>query len=172
MRRVTVRLAILALIVGAGSPRAGWSMPNFARKYSMDCNACHSTIPRLNEFGFQFRKAGFRLPSDIGKPTKNNFEDTMTARIQARYDYKRHDDAGSTTSSNQLTFHEVTLYPLSACFGKYYASLMELSILGEDFVEIENAYFRYARGNENAWFSGSGSSTPGRATAPRTGPTR
>lgn len=168
--RVVLAMVLVTAVAGLASPAV--SMPNFARKYAMDCNACHTTIPRLNEFGFQFRKAGFRLPSDIGKPTKNNFEDTMTARIQARYDLKRHDDSGKTSNNSQLTFHEVTLYPLSASFGKYYSSLMELSILGEDFVEIENAYFRYARGNENSLFSGSGSSTPGRATAPRTGPTR
>lgn len=151
--RKTFWIGMLVLL-GSSWPQAAGAMPNFARKYSMDCKACHTTIPRLNEFGFQFRKAGFRLPSDIGKETKNAFEDTFAARIQARYDYKHHDDSGKTSNSNQLTFHEVTLYPLSNSFGKYYASLMELSILGEDFVEIENAYFRYTRGKEDSWFSG------------------
>jgi hypothetical protein len=129
-------------------------MPNFARKYSVECAMCHTTIPRLNEYGFQFRKAGFRAPDEIGKPTKTDFADTFAARIQGRYDYQHRNDSGKTTDNNQLTLHEITVYPLSASFGKYYGSLMELSILNEDFVEIENAYFRYTRGKENGWFSG------------------
>ncbi|MGC8654477.1 MAG: hypothetical protein ACP5US_10865 [Candidatus Kryptoniota bacterium] len=42
-------------------------MPNFARRYNMECTACHTVIPRLNEFGYQFRAAGYRMPEEIGK---------------------------------------------------------------------------------------------------------
>lgn len=129
------------------------SMPNFARKAGMSCDGCHTTIPRLNETGFQFRKAGFRTPDEIGKDAGTSFKDTFTARIQARYDYNHRTDVSTKTSSNQLTFHEVTIYPLSGSFGKHYGSLTELSIAGEDFVEIENAYFRYTKGTEKSFWT-------------------
>jgi len=129
------------------------AMPNFARKYNVDCAVCHTTIPRLNGVGLDFRKAGFRNPEEIGKDVKTKFVDTLAARIQMRYDYKDRKDAGKSTVTNQLTFHEVTLYPLSAAFGPNLGSLMELSIANEDFVEIENAYLRYVAGRSDAWFS-------------------
>jgi hypothetical protein len=152
MRRYsTIGAAVAAILVAAP---AAQSMPQFARKYGVNCAMCHTTIPRLTEYGFNFRKAGFRPPDEIGKPTKTEFGDTFTARIQGRYDLKHRNDAGKTSDSNQLTLHEVTLYPLSAAFGKHYSSLMELSILGEDFVEIENAYFRFTTGKTNSFFSG------------------
>jgi hypothetical protein len=133
-------------------------MPNFARKTGMDCTACHTTIPRLNETGFLFRKAGFRMPEEIGDPQSMTMNDAFTARIQMRFDSNRRNDPGPSgtvkTRSNQLTFHEVTLYPLSGSFGKHYGSLTELSIAGEDFVEIENAYLRYARMAGKGFVSG------------------
>jgi len=133
-------------------------MPNFARKYDMACTDCHTTIPRLNEMGYAFRKAGFRMPTEIGEASKTTLPDAFTARIQLRYDVKHHSDpqpSGTVSSTtNQLTLHEVTLYPLSASFGKHYGSLTELSLLNEDFIEIENAYFRYASGGEQSFFSG------------------
>jgi len=143
------------MALAAWSTKA-WAMPNFARKEGVACTVCHTTIPRLTEYGFQYRKAGFRDPGEIGNSSETKLVNVLAARIQIRYDAKHRDDAGKTTNSNQLTFHEFTFYPLSGSFGKYYGSLVEMSILGEDFVEIENAYFRYSRGNDEAWFSARG----------------
>ena len=123
------------------------TMPNFARKYNMACTACHTTIPRLNQFGYEFRRAGYRLPEEIGTAQDVKFENTFAARIQPNFAYASHKVGGTTTTTEQLTFQEVTVYPLSASFGKYYGSLMELSVSPEDFFEIENAYFRYTRGD-------------------------
>jgi hypothetical protein len=147
---VSAAMTLTVCLTASGA----WAMPNLARKYGAECGVCHTTIPRLNEYGFNFRKAGFRTPEEIGQATKTEFGDTFAARVQARFDSNHRDDAGKKTDTNQLTLHEVTLYPLSASFGKYYSSLMELSILGEDFVEIENAYFRYTRGKPTGWFAG------------------
>ncbi len=148
---------LVLLTLGVFTPRNAWSIPSFARKEKADCALCHTTVPRLNEYGFNYRKAGFRDPSDIGKELGDfNYADVYSARVQARYDVKRRDMGGDTdaTTSNQLTLHEVTVYPLSGSFGKNYGSLVEMSMANEDFVEIENAYFRYTRGTENEWFSG------------------
>ena len=68
-RFITIQLLLLAsavlLLVSVTKSNA---MPIFARKYGFKCSYCHTTIPRLNETGFRFRAAGFRLPSDIGGP--------------------------------------------------------------------------------------------------------
>jgi len=144
----------LLLVFGMMLPKAAWSMANFARKYGVDCTMCHTTIPHLNEYGYKFRKAGFRDPGEIGKEMEMKFGDTFAARIQARFDVKHSDDGTNTETSNQLQLHEITLYPLTGSFGKYYGSLMELSAANEDFLEIENAYFRFSYGSADAWFSG------------------
>lgn len=142
MSRSTWVVVSVALAFVLGLTCSACAMPNFAREYSVSCQTCHTMIPRLNETGFNFRKAGFRMAEELGKAPEKSFEETFTARIQARYDTKRRDDQGTKTTSHQLTLHEVTLYPISGSFGKYYGSLTELSLLSEDFVEIENAYFR------------------------------
>lgn len=144
MRRGTAAMALA--LAGAALAAPARAMPNFARKYGMACTACHSTIPRLNEFGYEFRRAGYRLPTEIGTEAEMKFENTFAARIQPVLNYVRHNDGVITTETAQLTFQEVTLYPLSAAFGKYFSSLTELSLLSEDFMEIENAYVRYTRG--------------------------
>ena len=153
MKKTSMYQQLLVVGVVLFSASSLSAMPNFARKYNVECMTCHTTIPRLNEFGLEFRKAGFRNSDEIGKDAKTKFQDAFTARIQMRYDYNNRNDAGKTTTSNQLTFHEVTLYPLSAAFGEHFSSLVELSVANEDFVEIENAFFRYTTGSADAWFS-------------------
>lgn len=51
-------------ILGSGPASA---MPDFARKYSLSCIACHAAFPRLNQFGEQFRKNNMRLPNWMEK---------------------------------------------------------------------------------------------------------
>ena len=62
--RLAPVLTAFLFIFSSASLRA---MPNFARKTGMPCSGCHTVIPRLNEFGYKYRVAGFRLPDDIGK---------------------------------------------------------------------------------------------------------
>src|SRR5574337_821286 len=56
MRRL---LPILIVLVTA--PRA-WAVPAFARKYKTSCTTCHTIFPKLNPFGEQFRRNGYRFP--------------------------------------------------------------------------------------------------------------
>ena len=141
---------MLLLLVGAcfiATIQTAMSMPNFARRYNMSCSSCHNPVPRLNDFGFKFRAAGFRLPDDIGKgETSNNLGDYLAARTQVRADYKTSDPGtpNSTKTSNaQMTFHELTVYPISGAYGKDLSSLVELSFLPDNYAEVENGYVRY-----------------------------
>lgn len=132
-----------------------YAIPNFARKYKLDCSTCHAPIPRLNEFGFKFRAAGFRLPEEIGKDVSTtNLSDYYAARIQARYDLGRSEAAnGVVTNTNRFSFFELTVYPMSGAYGKYLSSLVELTFAPDSPAEIENAYARVTLGQENSYFT-------------------
>lgn len=139
-------------------PNVSYSMPNFARKYDKNCAMCHTQVPKLNQTGFEFRLAGYRLPDEIGqKEDKYNMGDFFAARIQMQEEVKKHDDVVSTknTRSNQLTFFEATLYPLTGSWGENFGSLVELSMAPGESFEVENAYVRGAWGNaKDGFFTG------------------
>jgi hypothetical protein len=49
-----------ALLTAAAKPAS--AIPVFARKYGFSCTMCHSTFPRLNDFGQRYRANGYQLP--------------------------------------------------------------------------------------------------------------
>ncbi len=152
-RWIPVIMSAALLIGGATSASA---MPMFARKLGVPCGTCHTTIPRLNETGYRFREAGFRMPTDIGKPetTPYNVADYFSGRIQARYDASRTKTGPVTSHRSQIRFHELTLYPMTGSFGKYFSSLVELSFAPEEPAEVENAYETTAANlNQSTFFT-------------------
>jgi mono/diheme cytochrome c family protein len=46
---------------------AAMAEPSFAYKYKADCTLCHTAYPRLNRVGYEFRRLGYRFPSEVGK---------------------------------------------------------------------------------------------------------
>lgn len=52
--------AVAALCVVA----TGWATPQFAREFDRACSACHSHVPKLNEFGERFLANGYRIPDE------------------------------------------------------------------------------------------------------------
>lgn len=154
--KLTMTTTIVVVFIVLFSTIQIFSIPNFARKYHMDCSACHNPVPRLNEYGFKFRAAGFRLPDqEIGKDASSDkMSDYLGGRIQANYNVKSSETpAGVTTNSNSFTFNEFTLYPIAGSFGKYLSSFVELSFIPDEAVEIENAYARVTLGQENSYFT-------------------
>lgn len=145
------------------------AMPQFARKLGVPCETCHTTVPALNETGYKFRAAGFRMPEMIGKTDEKKFElgDYFGFRIQGRYDTQVTNQPngvaaanilpsgapGPRTTTNGFSFMEATVYPGTGSWGKYLGSLAELSVSPEDVFEIENAYVRFAYGNEKRFFT-------------------
>ena len=168
MRRGLIVAAILIFSTTGGAASVA-AMPMFARKYSVGCAFCHTTIPRLNENGFKFRAAGFRLPDSLGKSEpEKKFElgDSFSARIQSRFDSQKTNQpngapiancpgnvCGPRTTTNAFSFMEATLYPLTGSWGNHLASLAELSVSPEDFFEVENAYVRVVAGDEKRFFT-------------------
>ena len=156
MSTLRTTLIVLVILFSFGLNQQSTAMPNFARKYNMSCSGCHNGIPRLNENGFKFRAAGFRMPDEIGKgETSTNVGDYIAARTQVRADWKQTEapSGAVTTNTKQLTFHEFTFYPITGAFAKSYSSLVELSFLSDESAEVENAYVRYDNGDEKSFFS-------------------
>ncbi len=46
-----------------GTPSAQ-AIPYFSRKYGTACTTCHNNFPELNDFGWAFKKNGFKFPKD------------------------------------------------------------------------------------------------------------
>ncbi len=47
----------------SGPPNAQ-AIPYFSRKYGTSCTTCHDVFPELNDFGWAFKKNGFKFPKD------------------------------------------------------------------------------------------------------------
>ena len=62
-RWVAPILAAVGLILAVASKAS--AHPGFARKYKMSCTACHSPVPKLNDFGERFRTNGYQLPGTM-----------------------------------------------------------------------------------------------------------
>ncbi len=147
--RLLIGLA-LASIAGSAS-----AMPNFARREGFTCGVCHTTIPRLNRFGYEYRNSGFRTPDHIDEAIKDpTFGDLNTARIQAQGIWTRvhNEAAGTVTAQGRMEFVELTLYPLTGSYGRWWSSLGEFSVAPEDFFEVENAYLRGTFGKAGGHF--------------------
>jgi hypothetical protein len=43
-------------------PQVSHPIPAFTRKYDFNCNKCHVTYPKLNDYGQRFRDNGYQLP--------------------------------------------------------------------------------------------------------------
>jgi hypothetical protein len=153
-RELSILSALLVLIIIGLSTEAS-AMPNFSRKYNLGCASCHMTIPRLNEFGFKFRAAGFRIPDMIGKSDSTfNLGDYIAVDIVGQAAYAGVTPPGAaTTSTTSLSLGEVGLHPLTGSLTSNLSSDVQLTITPGPGLDIENAYGRYNTGKEDAHFS-------------------
>ena len=67
-KRLVLVVALVATLVGYVQVRSAEAIPAFARQYDLQCNVCHTRVPRLNRFGEQFHMMGFQIPS-AARPT-------------------------------------------------------------------------------------------------------
>jgi len=132
-------------------------MPMFARKYGVNCSTCHTTAPRLNETGYRFRAAGFRMPEEIGRTSEEPFDilDYFSARLQVRTGATRTKVGPLTTTTHQTLVQALEFYPLTGSWGKYFSSNIKVTFapVSSPAVAIENLYAKVNRGNEHQFFS-------------------
>lgn len=133
------------------------ALPMFGRKYDMSCSVCHAqgVFPRLNDVGFKFRRAGFRLPEEIGMSQKEKFEIghyfSAAGRDTFHVVMERDTTTGETDHRAAFEPGEFTLYPLTGSLGKYWATQGELAINTEGNVELENSNVRFVYGKEKSF---------------------
>ena len=56
------------------------AMPAWARKYNADCSLCHTTYPRLNRTGYEFKRLGYRFPTELVAKGKGMTTQTSSAQ--------------------------------------------------------------------------------------------
>jgi hypothetical protein len=105
-------LAITLLVLGAAElvrVRHADATPNFARKYGADCAMCHyPVVPRLNSFGQQFRRAGYRTPAEFNKDQDlMKVGDFLAARMRAQFAYE---NTEGTVERSEFRFPDVSLF--------------------------------------------------------------
>ncbi len=129
----------------------------FARKYGVNCSTCHTTAPRLNETGYRFRAAGFRMPEEIGRHSAEPFDilDYSSARLQFRTGATRSKVGPLTTTNHQTLVQALEFYPLTGSWGKYFSSNIKVTFapVSSPAVAIENLYAKVNKGNEHRFFS-------------------
>jgi hypothetical protein len=160
-------LIVQGALLWVASLQMAWAMPEFSRRYSLSCAACHAAFPRLNKFGEQFAADNFRLPNWkestaetgddlLALPAYPPFAVRGQAYVQAR-EGKSIDPVTGATDSATTDFQSPYLVkllssaPLSDDITYYfYAILAEKGANGEALVE--DAWFRHA----NIFGSGTG----------------
>lgn len=143
--------------LGAGSPGGTRALPMFARKYGVSCATCHTTPPRLNEAGYRFRAAGFRMPEEIGKKPEAPFDiyDYVSARVQVRAEVSRSKAGTSATTRHQFLVQALEFYPFTGAWGKYLSTDVKLTLtpVSSPGAAIENAYVKFNAGDERRFLS-------------------
>ena len=151
---------MLSGVAVASRGRTVFAMPMFARRLGVSCSTCHTSPPRLNETGYQFRAAGYRMPAEIGKRGENkpfNFFDYNGVRLQARYDATRARTGPDAPHKNNFNLFAAELYAFTGAWGKHLSSNIKATIYPEksydteDHVRVEGN-IKATVGNEKRFF--------------------
>src|SRR5437762_13738264 len=160
-RIINLSAAAIA-IVATLSPGDALGIPNWARKYNVDCATCHSpAVPRLNEFGHQFRKMGYRMDTEIqaGKPEAyKEIGNFLSVRFRTGYAAERFSDlqtAGNGFNSfrtrNGFRAPDVTVF-YSGALTKNLSLFTEIEVADVDETELQ-VFGEWFSGNPDHYFT-------------------
>lgn len=107
--------------------RESEAIPAWARKYGADCSMCHyPVVPRLNTFGQQFRRAGFRTPDEFNKDQDvSNVSHYLAVRARTRLNYENKEGEIERT---EFTLNDATFFyagPVGSNFSAFVESEIE-----------------------------------------------
>jgi hypothetical protein len=127
-RRFSVRavpvIAVLVLVTVVGvltaTVRESVAIPAWARKYNADCAMCHyAAYPRLNSFGLQFRRMGYRTPAEVNKDQDmTNVSHFLTGRLRTQLAYE---NTKGAIERSEFRFPEAALIYAGA-FSRHYSA--------------------------------------------------
>lgn len=85
------------------------ALPSFARKYNAACGMCHYPVyPRLNSFGQQYRRAGYRTPIEFNAYQDfTNVNELLAGRIRSQFAYENNE---GEVERSEFRFPEVAFY--------------------------------------------------------------
>jgi hypothetical protein len=108
---INVTALVLLFILGGvlATVRESQAIPAWARKYNADCSMCHfPVIPRLNSYGHQFRRAGYRTPEDFNKDQDvTKVGDFLSARLRGRFNY---DNTEGRIERSEFRLNDATFF--------------------------------------------------------------
>lgn len=115
---VLVLLSVAAMVMV--STRESSAIPAFARKYNADCAMCHyAAYPRLNSFGLQFRRAGYRTPVEFGKDQDvTNVSHFLAGRLRTQFAYE---NTKGTIERSEFRFPEAAFMYMGA-FSRHFSA--------------------------------------------------
>ncbi|MEP7325801.1 MAG: hypothetical protein ABI836_07630 [Gemmatimonadota bacterium] len=109
-------------------------IPAWARKYNVNCSACHlPAVPRLNENGQRFKWAGYRMPEEIGENVEvGKVQNYLAAGGKVQYEWET--TGGAPTTASQFSLPGITLF-YAGPFGRTYSGFLELEHGSEGEIE-------------------------------------
>jgi cytochrome c5 len=125
-----VALADLARRYAAAYSASGFAaahrgIPAWARKYNVNCSACHTpAIPRLNESGERFKWAGYRMPDELGEDVEvAKIQNYLAAGANAQYEWNKVED--EPTSPSTFSLPAITVF-YAGPFGRHFSGFFEI----------------------------------------------
>lgn len=114
-------------------------MPMFARRYGVGCNACHTSPPRLNETGYKFRAAGFRMPDEIGAAPaeKKKIANHVGFRLQPRIEVLRSTIGQARKHKVKPEFFAAEGYLWYGPVSRYFSSSTKFTVWPDESNETE-----------------------------------
>jgi len=133
-------------------PPDSYALPAFARKYTLNCNVCHTRPPRLNTFGEQFLENGYQLPGTedggivgkkrLGEVTLDDVTNYFAVRI--RGNFIRHFDQKNQDSKTEIGFPETVNIFTAGTLTKNVGFFVELeSNIEEGEIETERTFVTF-----------------------------
>ena len=162
-----IKIAGLIGILSCAAIQTVQALPSFALREKVSCNMCHSngSAPHLTEYGYMYRRAGFRLPDNIGNKENDakamNFQDHMAVGVNLSYEVistKAQGATNPTITANQINIPEAEVWPVVGSFLGNFGVWSEIDAVpgtasAGATVELSQADLRYAYGNANSFFN-------------------
>jgi hypothetical protein len=161
MQRPLVIALTVCAMTAAMTPNTAMGITAFARKYGVDCRTCHEpAVPRLNAFGHQFRKMGYRMDTEMGEEAKaqmyKEIGDYIAFRFRTGYSFEHLSDrqpAGGEFNSfkirNGFWTPDITLF-YAGSITENLSLFAELEVSDETEVQV---FGQYVSGDPNQFFS-------------------
>lgn len=114
MRRLTgFSLALLLTLTWSSIlVRDASALPQFARKYGVNCNKCHTQFSELNSDGVAFKQNGYRQPDEVGNVIWEEDVMPLGALFKIRYNFTDVDKKSGPDPVKKSFFdpHELELF--------------------------------------------------------------